>query len=1013
MNSPLHHQSKRHGAALVTTLIVIVVLAVVVVAFMQNTMSDHMASRSTVSYCRAQLAAEAGVQSAVAGLWRTTIDGPYATIYSRDPNSSVPSPYLFFAKRQASENSVITRRYPLFSSGFAGSGYFEAPGVPLVDTNARNLPDWRHGQSANRNVTNQSDLTVDINRVWQHMTNGLVGLTTNGVRLPIPVNWIYISNSTGEIIGRFAYWTDDECSKLDVATAGNDTNGPWNSSLSRKYGTNLGEVSLSYLTNSSPGGSGGLLTQSQVDNLLAFKRAALAFEDKSLLRFSLTNGATAIADADVWNKLRPYITTAAYHDRRAPDGKLKLNLNAVITASPTDTARIQQEMEAITAAITNNMPEFGARAASDATADNKEFYVRKIAANIRDFVDADSAPTLIKRDGLVLSYPGTAQGDFIPLGTDLVVEDIPAIGKEAGPFLSEYLRIVRVVSESPIPNVANMFQLQVVFAHYVELHNPTSKTITSADIPGGYILLANREPWENGAAAGAPSMLRPPDVILKLPADFSIEANGFAVLTTDDNPVEQVTGPRYRLTRGDGPGQWNIITKGGTSAPLAGDVEKYAVTTSSGTLSGASKTTRFKFYVKTDSATPYQDASERLILGSTAGIVDVAPKIYTAVRNYLGRGTDNPVYLWTFPADPPTSNRNTLANENVQPRFSRGDLLSNMEISALGNHAGATWRPPASGGPVFSNSFPAAAAASLTLGATNFHYEGQDALAGLDLWRNGWKEYTADPAGNHFVANRPLLSIGELGFVYDPSRHSLAGYRSHGATLRMGQSDAGTNNRAGNGTGEYANWLGGRGEDSVTSTNYLRNAFLLADVFTTTTNDRGRVNPNSLMRDGGFVFKSLADGFLFEANSINAASVALAGKTINTNAFLSNLLTTATNASGFVSLGDISLASAFHAGTNLVSDVNMTNTTRPVSDSGKEEFFRRSANLLTTQSLAFTVFSIGQSGRFVGDKFEVSSTAVKEMLVRLVPTYPPPASDFDRVAPERWDIMKLKEMNYQ
>lgn len=996
------------GAALVITVIVVAVLAVVTVAFMQTSSTDRLSSRTVADHYKARLAAEAGAADAVAKLWRTTGDGPYATVYALSPNASTAAPYLFFAKRELSGAAVVTRRYPLFSSAFVGASYFDATNVPFIDASPRALPDRSQGQAVSRNLTDP-DLTADINRVWQQMTNGLVGLTTNGARLPIPVNWMYLSNSEGEIVGRYACWIDDECSKLDLGTAGNDTNGTWSVSMPRVAGTNLGEVRLAFLTNNSPGtttAGSGLLAADQVANLLALKRANLNVEDKSLARFAITNGAAAIADADAWNKLRPYVTTAAYHDLRASDGKRKLNLNTVISASPTDADRIQREMDAITAAITNNLPEFGARAASDTTADDRQFYVRKIAANIRDFVDADNVATLVTAAGVTLAATNISSvRDLMPYGGSLTLLDIPAAGKEGGPVLSEYLCIV--TAQNPVAGVGGAVSLRAKFAHYVELHNPTGRTVRSADLDSPYILLAQRERWINGRD-GVP--LRPPDIVMRLPDDFEIPANGYAVVTTDSTPIALAAGNPYKLTRGTGPGTWGTYDPGGASAPLAGDDEAYQLTTEETTVSG---NPRYNVFISKNTAVPYADAEERLMLACDAGIIDAAPKIYTADRFFLGRGADNPVYNWTFPADPETFSRNTSGDSDTGPRFSRGDLVGNMEISSLGNNAGGTWRATAAGGAVYHSKF-AANSNSLTLGARNYNYADQgDAATGVARWRRGWKEYTADPAGNHFVANRPLGSVGDLGFVYDPSRHSLAGYRSHGATLRIGQSDAGTNNRAGNNAGsDYANWLGGRGSDAVTNTNYLRNAFLLADVFMASTNDRGRVNPNSLLRDGGFVFKALTDGFVFETASTNAASDALAGKSISTNAFLSNLMTTASNAVGFVSLGDISLASAFHAGTNLVTNVNMTNTATPVSDAGKEEFFRRTANLLTTQSLGFTVFSIGQSGRFVGDRFQASSTAVKEILVRLAPTYPAPADDFDRVAPRRWDVIKLREMNY-
>jgi hypothetical protein len=994
------------GAVLVVTLIVCAVLAAVLVAMMQNTTLDRASSRSIANQYRAQLVAEAGVQSALATLMQTTKTkeedstrhGPYAAVFARDPAGGV-CPYMLLARRDLVGGALRTKRLPIFSSAFPTEDYFEDIALPLIDRNARTVTDVVNGNTNNRSVSREADLVRDLNTPTPGRPNGLVGLSRNGARVSLPVNWIYYQDANGAVAGRYAYWVDDESSKLDLRFAGSDDQG---APLPRGAGTNRGEISLGWLEQRG-------LSKPQTENLRIYKASNLPLDETSLARFPLSGGTNGIDNDALWKEVAPYLTTSSLHDRRAPDGKLKLDLNKLIQADPDDTDRIQQEVDAIVAAIKDNLPEFGARASSDATAADQDFYVRKIAANIRDFVDEDHIPTMVGRDGTVLSFPGVAPGDLIPLGTDLVVEDIPAMGKERGPYLSEYLRIVRVISEAPVAGVANMYDLQLVFAHYVELHNPTGAAITAADLPGAYILLANREPWENGSAQGTPATLRPSDIVMRLPADFQIPANGYAVLTTDDAVIPEVTGSVYPLTRGAGPGQWDTVDPGGTDPPLPGGPERYAIRTE--TKSGE-RLTRFDFYVRDNSPVPYQDSFERLICGADAGIIDAAPKIYSARRHNLGRGSDNPVYRWTFPADPFTSSRNTFNDNDTSPRYSRGDLRANMEISRLDNFADGTWRIGGSTPTAFfANAFPAAASTFLTLGSRNYRYADQEISAGVAAWRRGLKEYTSDPAGNHFVANRPLRSVGELGFVYDPARHLLSGHRAHGATLRMGQSDAGTNNRAANNTvQEFRDWLGGRGSDTPTQPEYMRNALLLTDVFAVNETDQGRINPNSLVRDDGVVFRALLDGFTFESNAQENASSALAGRTINAATFLPAMVQNAVAGGGLMTVGDISRAGLFHAGTNLVTGVNMADVA--VSDAGREEFFRRTADLLTTHSLAFTIYSVGQSGRFVGNEFQPTSTAINEVVVQIVPEYPEPADDFERVEPSGWRILRVRQMSH-
>ena len=131
------------------------------------------------------------------------------------------------------------------------------------------------------------------------------------------------------------------------------------------------------------------------------------------------------------------------------------------------------------------------------------------------------------------------------------------------------------------------------------------------------------------------------------------------------------------------------------------------------------------------------------------------------------------------------------------------------------------------------------------------------------------------------------------------------------------------------------NWLGGRGTDDVTSTNYMQNAFLLMDVFRTDNVTSGRINPNSIVRDpSGLAFRSVLDRFVFESAATNQASSALSGVALNATNTISSLRSFATNSSNgfFVSAGDLSRAPLFWVATNALAGISM----QGVSDAGRE-----------------------------------------------------------------------------
>jgi hypothetical protein len=289
---------------------------------------------------------------------------------------------------------------------------------------------------------------------------------------------------------------------------------------------------------------------------------------------------------------------------------------------------------------------------------------------------------------------------------------------------------------------------------------------------------------------------------------------------------------------------------------------------------------------------------------------------------------------------------------------------------------------------------------------------------GNNTWQKGLYEFTSDPAGNANYKNTNLTSLAELGYVYDPIRYDIEGYRSMGATLRIGQSDSATNNRATNAAADYQNWLGGRGSDSATNAAYGKNAFLLMDVFRTDTNTAGRINPNSVVRDGfGTVMRAALTNFTYEGQATNGASTLLSNQTLNpTNTVVAirNFATNSTN--GFlVSIGDLSRIPAFWGNgtspTNIVPTVAMS----AASDAGKEEFLRRTANLLTTQSLAFTVYIVGQTGEILtksgADTFVPASTTTTETVIQLEPVYPA-TSDETPVAPTEWKTLKPRTLSY-
>jgi Tfp pilus assembly protein PilX len=1034
----MKNRFRQKASALVTTLFVVVVLTTIVMAFMASMSLERQIAKSMKNKYQADLAADAGMQDFLSRLQNIKSDGPYSAFYLLGANTN---PYLFLGKRAFTANGTITKRVPLFSTvltNFQDLTNFTASFLSSAAISIQDID--RSGNKVSRSLSSSNDIWCDINKTNAQFPSGIVGLRntfTNTNNIPtLSANWVYIKNAAGKVVGRYAYWADDECSKLDIRYAGQSANTLANHT--RSNGALFSDLALTPLTNT-PNAAVNLAA-TNLANLLAFTNSSIQALPLSVqnVQYSIANSGN-LSTAQ-WQSLKPFITLYSRHDDRSLDGKRRVNLNALIT-STTNATDVAQQTLTIRDAITNNLPDFGKRfySASNGTLTmpttaHQKAYATRIAANIRDYIDSDSQATIIQSDDT--AYSGNS-ANFIAFDpTSLQDSDLPlALGKESGLCLSEYARVARVVNQ---PNGAHPASsttpvtIQVRFGHYVELCNVSGKTITTADLGSDpHIVLAGRGSWVNAfpaASGGSPDKLRLSDVKMSLPSGLSIPPGGHVYLTTDggtfpcdsqNDLLGSTTTNRYQLTFGTSAGKWNLVnTSGNTPASTDSGFEDYFITTRA-TNSGSGNSTSYRYAVYNSESNPspsYPNQQERLILANSSGIIDCAFRIYNTIRQYLYRNAQNPSWCATCLGDAESKTDNNTPNELVSdPRFTRGDLRSNFEIvSVIKKSTSQSWKDSAEG--LTGSSL--ASSTWMTLGNLNYNYGDTTTYTGDNLWRKGWYEYTTDPAGNAFYKNTNLTSLAELGYIYDPVRHDIEGYRSMGATLRIGQSDSPTNNRATNSAANYQNWLGGRGSDSATNTAYAKNAFLLMDVFRTDTNTSGRINPNSVVRDGvGVVLQSALTNFVYETNATNGASSLLGNQTLNATNAISAIRDFTTNSTnGFiVSVGDLSRIPAFWGNGNSSTNIVPGKVMSAASDTGKEEFLRRTANLLTTQSLAYSVYIVGQTGEIQtksgADAFVPISTTITENVIQLEPVYPSTPNE-QPVVPIEWKTLKPKSISY-
>ena len=292
------------------------------------------------------------------------------------------------------------------------------------------------------------------------------------------------------------------------------------------------------------------------------------------------------------------------------------------------------------------------------------------------------------------------------------------------------------------------------------------------------------------------------------------------------------------------------------------------------------------------------------------------------------------------------------------------------------------------------------------------------------------------------IADSALTSIGQLGDIFDPVRvigtvgtFSINNSRGGGRTLKIGQRDdrftydasgnASPNNTVNNvpASNGWASWR-------------LTDVFCIADPLELP----GRININGVPRDGGAALNAALTGFTFQpATTVDPLihdAPNLAGTTLQSLTSLQSPQTATSGVAALVSqitnrlalsptvaynaggkntpwgpffergeLGELENAAAGSAvsgntnalfGKDVVTSFNTTNTSSTslcgvdlnhTFDRGREELFRRLAELICTRGDTFTVYSVGESlsQATVGGPVKITGTQRLRVTFRLVP----------------------------
>ena len=348
-------QAGNKAASLITTLLVIVVLSTIVVAFLQSMSIDRLTANSSRSMLQAELAARAGLNSAIAQILTAT--GTNNAFVTGITNYAAGhGPLVMIGQHNLADAVQL---------------------MPLVSTPPELLSNFLQPAWASSLTNLFSDLS-GTNATDVNGRSGIIQSTTNNKLYR--ASWVVISSSSGDPIGRFAYRVLDENSRLNPlvhtgsGTMANPTN--W-------YG---GPSDIS-LTNAS----------AQILNP-AEQTAILASSDRLLTSDSLAQAFATRTDYDRVKHLLTLQTNETYDAIPAgleDGGSPKYNINELATNSSLG-ANAELRANRIAAIVSSNLTSLAGRDPSLRGVPVDEMrYLRRLAAGVVDYIDPDSAPTIV------------------------------------------------------------------------------------------------------------------------------------------------------------------------------------------------------------------------------------------------------------------------------------------------------------------------------------------------------------------------------------------------------------------------------------------------------------------------------------------------------------------------------------------------------------------------------------------------------------------------------------------
>jgi hypothetical protein len=674
-------RQRQASSALVITLLGIVLLTIVVVAFMQTTSLSLTTAKSYADVRRATLAAQAGLDTAVAQISLATgTNLAFVTGLTNYPLPNFPLTVI-----GAGNLTNLDQMMPMVSGPI---GYLTTFGVPGFSASFNTYASAR---------TNSPPQTVDVN------------VYTNNTATPYPyiqnINdtnmyraaWVTMTNadSTGTQVNytRFAYIVLDDTARMNP-TLMTGTGAGYTNNINWYSGPQ--DMNITYLTNS----GAQVLSAAQLAQVTAAPNS-FGYSDASL---GETFGSRANYEA-VKNYLTS-MTNASFDVIPAwyPDGGMpKYNINDLATNTAygaTATLRATN----IANIIMRDLPNFHLRdAAYTAVTTDITTYVQHLADCMVDYINPD--------------------GTYTQITGGLSGKDLLLSGQEMGVFPN----MIAVRWQMSTGNT-KVTSSTITMQYYVKAWNPYTSPVVVAN---STLVVANRGAWDFGNTTNyAPT--------------YNATTNYSTPLIVNPNQVVTFAYPVQT---------WTITSSVPAVPGWEGDDNPAGVSGMIGARDQYQMLVNGRLMSQSQGPWPFTSGASPV--ATPAGGMDVAG------GGSLGLGTNN----WSIAYLPVKS------TEVGDPRFgSFYQMEWNEQHSSGYEGAGATWN----GITTYDGGNEAFNPGSLWLYRDPVPVNPVVGVFATDY--NQTPDTLPNPYGTtnafaapEFVRNGPMVSIGELGHVFDPA----------------------------------------------------------------------------------------------------------------------------------------------------------------------------------------------------------------------------------------------------